>query len=113
MRATVTINSQGRMTVPAEIRRELGIVADSTLIVETEGGRMIVRPAAVIPAEDLWAYTPEHRALHARAIADVQAGRVGRLTEGELRARLGLGAGDDEEEPVAGDGRRRRGGRVR
>jgi AbrB family looped-hinge helix DNA binding protein len=111
VRATVTINAQGRMTVPAEIRRELGITPDSVLIVETEGGRMIVRPAAVVPAEDLWAYTPEHRALHAGAIADVRAGRVMRLTEAGLRARLGLDAGDDEEAPDGG--RPRRTGRAR
>jgi AbrB family looped-hinge helix DNA binding protein len=94
MRATVSINAQGRMTVPSEIRRELGIIGESTLIVETDQGRMIVRPAVVIPAEDAWAFTPEHQERLARARADVAAGHVERLTEAELRRGMDV---DDEE----------------
>jgi AbrB family looped-hinge helix DNA binding protein len=93
MRATVSINAQGRMTVPSEIRRELGITGEATVIVETEGGRMIMRPAIVIPAEDAWAFTAEHQERLASARADVAAGRVERLSESELRRRMDV---DDE-----------------
>ena len=106
MKATVAINAQGRMTVPAEIRRELGIEGEATLIVETEGGRMIVRPAIVIPAEDAWAYTREHRERLGAALADAAAGRVIRLGEGELPSRLGLETADEEDPgpaPVSGN----------
>jgi hypothetical protein len=81
------------MTVPAEIRRELGIDGEATLIVETEAGRMIVRPAVVIPAEDAWAFTPQHQERLASARADAAAGRVERLSESELRRRMDV---DDE-----------------
>jgi AbrB family looped-hinge helix DNA binding protein len=94
MRATVSISAQGRMTVPREFRRELGIEGEATVIVEIEDGRMVVRPAVVIPREDAWAFTPEHLARLARARADAAAGRVERLTESELRARMDV---DDAE----------------
>lgn len=52
------------------------------------------------PDEDAWAYTPEHRARVAEAMADVEAGNVLHLTEDELRAHIGLppAAEDAEEE---------------
>jgi antitoxin PrlF len=90
MKTTITVNSQGRMTIPAEIRRELGIHGESTVIVEAEDGRLIVRPAFVIPAEDAWAYTPEHIARVREAEAQAAAGLSFRITEDELRARIGL-----------------------
>ena len=90
MRATVSINAQGRMTIPAEIRRALGIEGEATVIVETEGNRLIVQPAVVIPAEDAWAYTPEHQRWLAESLADVEAGRVISLSKAELLRRLGL-----------------------
>ena len=39
-----------------------------------------------IPAEDRWAYTPEAIASLRRALADVKAGRVFELSEGDLLA---------------------------
>src|SRR4051812_47966175 len=101
MRATVSINAQGRMTVPSEIRRELGISGEVTVIVETEPGRMIIRPAVVVPAEDAWAYTPEHPALLAAALADAAAGRTTRLPETELAKLLGVDADDAEDDHAA------------
>jgi hypothetical protein len=69
MKATVTVNAQGRMT---------------------------------IPAEDAWAYTPEHVAKVRKAEAELDAGKVIRMGPNELRAYLGLPPaaedvdGDDE-----------------
>ena len=96
MKATVTVNAQGRMTIPAEIRRELGIHGESTLIVETQDGRLVARPAFVIPAEDAWAYTPEHIAGVARARAEYAAGLGFQISEDELRARIGLPPADQD-----------------
>jgi AbrB family looped-hinge helix DNA binding protein len=90
VKATVTVNAQGRMTIPAEIRRELGIEGEAILIVETDAGRLIARPAVVIPAEDAWLYTPEHVARVKQAEAAFDAGQSFQLTEDELRARIGL-----------------------
>jgi len=64
---TVTVNRQGRITLPASIRKELDIGADATLEVEARDGGIFLRPAVIIPREDVWAYMPEHIAAVERA----------------------------------------------
>ena len=78
------MNEQGRVTLPAEVRRRLGIRAGSQLEVKLEGNGIRLRPATVIPEEDRWAYTPEAIASLKRGLADLKAGRVYQLTEEEL-----------------------------
>ena len=84
------IMRQGRLTVPAEARRELGVDADAEFEVEVDASQdaILLRPAAVLRREDSWAYTSEHRGLLRRARADAEAGRTRTLTEREL-AELG------------------------
>ncbi|MGI8647704.1 MAG: hypothetical protein DLM55_09990 [Acidimicrobiales bacterium] len=78
--------ANGRLTLPVDIRRALGVGSDETFEVEAapEQDALILRPATVLRRADAWAYTPEHRALLARAHADSTQGRVHRLTEEEL-----------------------------
>lgn len=90
MSTIVTVNAEGRLTIPASLRRQLGIEGESTLIVAVEDGRLVARPGVVIPAEDAWAYTPEHLERVERARAEAAAGLTMRLTETELRERIGL-----------------------
>ncbi len=42
MRATVVLGVQGRLVVPAEARRELGLAAGDELILHTEDGRLVL-----------------------------------------------------------------------
>jgi antitoxin PrlF len=51
------LTSQGQVSVPAEVRRRLGIVPGSTLEWDDEGGRIVVRRAGRYTADDV------HRAL--------------------------------------------------
>ncbi|HEY8293190.1 MAG TPA: AbrB/MazE/SpoVT family DNA-binding domain-containing protein [Thermomicrobiales bacterium] len=67
MATTVTVNRQGRITLPSSIRKELNIEEDAMLEVEVRDGGIFLQPAFVIPREDAWAYTPEHRAAIGRA----------------------------------------------
>lgn len=83
-RRLVAVNRQGRLTLPVDVRRKLGIGEGSQLEVRVHGGALELRPTAVIPAEDRWAYTPEALASLKRAIADIQAGRVYRLGPRDL-----------------------------
>jgi AbrB family looped-hinge helix DNA binding protein len=39
--AVVTVNEQGRVTIPLELRRELGIEPGTRLVVYVEDGRLI------------------------------------------------------------------------
>ena len=40
--AEVTVNPQGRVLIPAQVRREAGIAPGSTLIVHVEDGRVVL-----------------------------------------------------------------------
>ena len=42
MRATVLLGAQGRLVVPAEARKELGLTAGDELVLHTEDGRLVL-----------------------------------------------------------------------
>jgi AbrB family looped-hinge helix DNA binding protein len=42
VRATVVLGIQGRLVVPAEARKELGLAAGDELVLHTEGGRLVI-----------------------------------------------------------------------
>jgi AbrB family looped-hinge helix DNA binding protein len=94
MTTTVTVNEQGRITLPASIRKKLNIGKDDTLEVEARDGGIFLRPAIVIPREDAWAYTPDHLATVERARA--QPAYTG-VTSEDLEALI---AADDPERAV-------------
>jgi len=52
----------------------------------TERGSVTLRPVVVIPRDDAWAYTAEHLADVARALADIREGRVRQLSDEDLAA---------------------------
>ena len=56
MKATVTINSRGVVTLPAKLRQALGLKADDHLIAETTPEGLLLRPAVTLPLE---LYTPQ------------------------------------------------------
>ena len=55
MRAIVTINSRGVVTLPAALRRALGLRPDDQLLAETTPEGLLLRPAVTLPVE---IYTP-------------------------------------------------------
>ena len=52
----VTITSRGVVTLPARLRRELGLRADDQLIAEVTPAGLLLRPAVTLPLE---VYTAE------------------------------------------------------
>jgi AbrB family looped-hinge helix DNA binding protein len=113
-RTLVAVNAQGRLTLPADVRRKLHITDGSQLEVGVERDRITLRPARVIPAEDAWAYTPENLAGIRRALDDVKAGRVYRLTskewddiieKGRLPERVRRGARERDARKAAAKGK--------
>ncbi len=86
----VLMSKDGRLTVPAEARRALGIEGEAEFEIEVDPTQdaLTLRPVVVLRREDAWAYTPEHRQLLARAHRDSREGRVRQMTEEELK-RLG------------------------
>lgn len=63
------VTAQGQISVPAEIRRKLGIGPGSVLEWEEEGEKVVVRKAGRFSSEDihraLFAKTPKPRKLEA------------------------------------------------
>jgi AbrB family looped-hinge helix DNA binding protein len=55
MSIAVTITSRGVITLPARVRRALGLKADDQLIAEVTPDGLLLRPAVTLPVE---IYTP-------------------------------------------------------
>jgi len=51
MKATVTVTSRGTITLPAKLRRALGIDTDDQLIAETTSEGLLLRPGVTLPVE--------------------------------------------------------------
>lgn len=51
MKSTLTVTARGVVTLPAKLRRELGIKADDQLIAETTPEGLLLRPAVTLPIE--------------------------------------------------------------
>jgi AbrB family looped-hinge helix DNA binding protein len=78
---TSKVTTQGRTTVPAAVRRKLGIGSDAILEWNEEGGKIFVRRTAQFSSEDI------HRALfprkrpEAHTIAEMKEGVRRRVKE--------------------------------
>jgi antitoxin PrlF len=51
MKATLTVTDRGTITLPAKLRRRLGIKADDQLIAEATAEGLLLRPAMTVPVE--------------------------------------------------------------
>jgi len=70
MKTTVTITSRGVVTLPAKLRRAMGLKADDQLIAETTPEGLLLRPAVTLPLE---VYTPQREREFDEAEADLAA----------------------------------------
>lgn len=51
MKTTLTVTSRGVITLPARLRRALGLKADDQLIAETTPEGLLLRPSVTLPIE--------------------------------------------------------------
>jgi AbrB family looped-hinge helix DNA binding protein len=51
MKTTLTVTSRGVVTLPAKLRRAMGLRADDQLIAETTPEGLLLRPAVTLPIE--------------------------------------------------------------
>jgi AbrB family looped-hinge helix DNA binding protein len=76
MGKTTKMRQRGTLTLPNEIRRELGLEEGDEIDVEVDAaGRLILTPLARIPKSAAWFYTPEWRKRILEAEEDLAAGR--------------------------------------
>lgn len=80
----VAMNAGGRLTLPAEARRYLGIEGEAQFQIEEITGGLILREAVTVPRDDEWAYTPEVRDLVRRSREDYAAGRVKQMSPADF-----------------------------
>ena len=55
------MNPAGRVTVPADVRRTLGLGQEAFFEVEVQKGAIVLKPVVVVPLEQAKAYTPDQR----------------------------------------------------
>jgi antitoxin PrlF len=72
MRATTQLGSRGQVTLPADVRKAMGLRPGDTLVVRLEEGRLVLEPAVVVPVEQ---YSDERVEEFARA-AEMSAEEV-------------------------------------
>jgi antitoxin PrlF len=51
MKTTLIVTDRGTITLPAKLRRQLGIKADDQLIAEATAEGLLLRPAVTVPVE--------------------------------------------------------------
>ena len=51
MKTTLTMTGRGVITLPAKLRKALGLSADDQLIAETTSEGLLLRPAVTLPIE--------------------------------------------------------------
>jgi AbrB family looped-hinge helix DNA binding protein len=56
MKENIVVSERGQITLPAAMRRRLGIKAGGVVVVEDRDGELVIRPAAVV---ELAAYSDE------------------------------------------------------
>ena len=61
VRSIVSMNPAGRVTVPAEVRRELGLGDEAIFEVQVQRGAIVLRPVAVVPLEQAKSHLSNHR----------------------------------------------------
>ena len=51
MKTTVSVTKRGVLTLPARLRKELGLTGDDLLIAETTPDGILLKPAVALPIE--------------------------------------------------------------
>ncbi len=51
MRETLKVSSRGQITLPASIRKRVGIQGGSTVVIEDRGNEVVLKPAAIFEIE--------------------------------------------------------------
>jgi len=74
--ATIKITSNGAVTLPAKYRKALGMEVGGFVNAYLEEGRIVIKPARVVDADDAWFHSRKWRKKEREADRDIAAGRV-------------------------------------
>jgi len=62
------------VTIPQTIRQQLDLEEGDEVIFSVEDGKVVLTPAALVPRDQMWFWTPKWQAREAEADADLAAG---------------------------------------
>ena len=76
-----------QITLPAELRKRLGLKVGDIMEIAVKGARLILTPKRTVDVEDAWFWTKAWQEGELEAEADIKAGRVkkARTAEGLIR----------------------------
>ncbi len=81
----LSVQSRGTVALPADLRRRLHLDRDNAQIklIERDDGRIELVPVVAVPADQAWFWTDRWQAMEREADADVAAGRVTVVDDGD------------------------------
>lgn len=68
------IRQKGVVTIPQQFRQLLHLEEGDQVIFSVRDGSIVITPAAVVPRDQAWFWTPEWQAKEAEAEAEILAG---------------------------------------
>lgn len=71
---SASIRTKGVVTIPQQFRDQLHLDEGDQVIVTIRDGSIVLTPAAVVPRDQEWFWTPEWQAKEAEAEAEIAAG---------------------------------------
>jgi AbrB family looped-hinge helix DNA binding protein len=92
----VVIRGRGQVTLPADVRLQLGLKEGDHLLVTVESGRVVLTPATLVPRDQSWYWSRDWQAGEQAANADLAAGRRGRVFDSDEEFLAALAAGVDD-----------------
>ncbi|MEV6967594.1 AbrB/MazE/SpoVT family DNA-binding domain-containing protein [Hamadaea sp. NPDC051192] len=80
---TATLRAKGGITLPQAVREKLHLEEGDQVIVTERDGSIVLTPAAIIPRDQEWFWTPEWQAKEAEADAELARGEFERYDSDE------------------------------
>jgi len=76
MSSLVKLRSRAQITLPKEAVKELNLKEGDNLSIEVNKGKVIITPVAVIPKDELWAWSPKIRSSIKKGREEAQKGNL-------------------------------------
>ena len=76
MTSLVKLRSRAQITLPKEAVKELHLKEGDNLSVEVDKGKVIITPVAIIPKDELWAWSPKIRSAIEKGKDEAKKGKL-------------------------------------
>lgn len=82
----VKVNERGSLTIPARIRKAVGINGSDVVLVAAseDGSSILIKPQVAIDRDQAWFWTPEWQSEEKKSAEDFEVGQVTRMTSKEF-----------------------------